>query len=104
VNVRSERGPDEIVFTLEGEIDLANVGVVDAEINESLDDRSRIVIDLTGTSYIDSAGLRLLFTLARSVGDRLTIVLPESSALRRVVTMVGLSKVARVVESMDGRA
>lgn len=103
MNVRLDRHPDELVFTLEGEIDLANVALVDAEIADGIDERSRIVIDLTATSYIDSAGLRMLFALARTVGERLTIVLPETSPLRRVVSMVGLTKVATLVDSLPGR-
>jgi len=93
VNVRHRRGPGEIVFWLEGEIDLANAAAVDEEIRAALDDDSRIVIDLSLTDYIDSAGLRLLFTLAKSVGDRLSIVLPEDSPLQRIVAMVGLPQV-----------
>ena len=93
MNVRHRRGPDGIVFWLEGEIDLANVAVVDEEIRTALDDESRIVIDMSNTDYIDSAGLRMLFTLAKSVGDRLSIVLPEDSPLQRVVAMVGLPQV-----------
>ncbi|MGH2784554.1 MAG: STAS domain-containing protein [Actinomycetota bacterium] len=93
MNVRHRRSADEIVFWLEGEIDLVNVDAVDEEIRSALDDSSRIVVDLSLTDYIDSAGLRLLFTLARAVGDRLTIVLPEDSPLQRVVTMVGLPQV-----------
>ena len=93
MNVRHRRGPDEIVFWLEGEIDLANVATVDEEIRSALDDESKIVIDMSRTAYIDSAGLRLLFTLAKSVGERLSIVLPEDSPLQRVVSMVGLPQV-----------
>ncbi|HJR19268.1 MAG TPA: STAS domain-containing protein [Actinomycetota bacterium] len=93
MNVVHRRGPDEIVFWLEGEIDLANAGTVDEEIRAALDDTSRIVIDLSRTEYIDSAGLRLLFSLARTVGERLSIVLPEESPLQRVVAMVGLPQV-----------
>ena len=104
MNVRIDRRPDEIICTLEGEIDLANVAVVDAEINDGLDDRSRVVVDLTATSYIDSAGLRMLFALARKLGGRLTIVLPESSPLRRVITMVGLARVAALVETLPDQA
>ena len=93
MNVRHRRGAGEIVIWLEGEIDLANAAVVDEEIHAALDDESRIVIDLSRTAYIDSAGLRLLFTLAKSVGDRLSIVLPDDSPLQRVVSMVGLTQV-----------
>ena len=104
MNVRMERREGEIIVSLEGEIDLANAAVVDAEIRGVLDEESRVVIDLSATSYIDSAGLRLLFALARSVGERLSVVLPESSPLRRVISMVGLGKVTTVRESLADRA
>lgn len=98
--VRLTRGAGEIVFSLEGEVDLSNAGAVEEEIRQSLDDDSRIVIDLSDTAYLDSAGLRLLFSLARSLGERLSLVVPEGSSLRRVVTMVGLPK---VVPLLPGR-
>ena len=102
MNVRYQRNPNEIVIWLEGEIDLANVAAVDDEIRAVLDDDSRIVIDLSLTDYIDSAGLRLLFSLARSVGERLSIVLPEDSPLRRVVTMVGLPQIVALRSEPTG--
>lgn len=102
MNVRYQRNPNEVVIWLEGEIDLANAAAVDDEIRAALDDESRIVIDLSLTDYIDSAGLRLLFSLARSLGQRLSIVLPEDSPLRRVVTMVGLPQVVALRSEASG--
>ena len=101
--LRTERAPGEIVFSLEGEVDLSNADAVEADIRAGLDDESKIIIDLTRTEYLDSAGLRLLFALARSVGDRLSVVIPESSPLRRVVTMVGLPEVVPVLAELPGR-
>ena len=100
--VRYRRVAGTIVVSLDGEIDLSNAGAVDAEIKEVLDDRSPVVIDLTGTTYIDSAGLRLLFALARTTEAGLSIVIQENSPIRRVVSMVGLGKVAKLVAELPG--
>lgn len=96
-SVRPQRGASEIVIALEGEIDLSNAADVEAEIRQALDDESRIVIDLTRAAYIDSAGARLLFALARSLGERLSVVIPDESPLLRVLTLVGLPKVVPIV-------
>jgi stage II sporulation protein AA (anti-sigma F factor antagonist) len=100
--VRYRRVSGTIVVSLDGEIDLSNAAAVDAEIKDALDGRSPVVIDLTGTTYIDSAGLRLLFALARSIEGGLNIVIPERSPIRRVVSMVGLGKVATLVSELPG--
>ena len=99
--VSYQRAAGEIVFSLEGEIDLANAVEVGEEIREALDDESNVVVDLSRTEYLDSAGLRMLFALARTLGERLRVVIPEGSHLRRVVTMVGLPEVVTVVSRPD---
>lgn len=101
-HVRYRRDANGIVFSLEGEIDLANADAVEAEIRQALGGEGVVVIDLTRTEYLDSAGLRLLFALARSEGGRLSVVIPEDSPLRRVVTMVGLSKVVPLLSVPPG--
>lgn len=102
VHVRYRQGDGDIVFELEGEIDLSNVDTVEEEIRRGLDEESRILVDLSRTDYIDSAGLRMLFALARTVSGRMSVVVPERSPIRRVVSMVGLSKVAPLLTELPG--
>ena len=63
-----------------------------------------IVVDLTGVSHLDSAGVRLLFDLAARLGERrldVAIVAPHHTLLREVLDVVRLDNVATVVESLE---
>jgi anti-anti-sigma factor len=68
---------------------------------------SMYVIDLTATQYLDSAGLRMLFTIAERLrvrGRRLHLVVPEGASVRRLLAIVELpSRVTmRVDEAFAG--
>lgn len=85
---------------LVGEVDLANHQAVEADLNEAISNRcTRVLVDLTGVTFIDSAGLRTLFRLATRL-DRLQIdfelVAPTGSAAARVVELSGLSSLVPV--------
>jgi anti-sigma B factor antagonist len=63
----------------------------------------RLVVDLSGLSFIDSAGLHALFSVGRAaneLGARIAFVVPADSPIRRVVELVLLSKIAPVCDSL----
>ena len=52
-------------ISLSGEIDLANAAAVEDEIREAVSNLPAVVsVDLSDLTYLDSAGVRILFTLA----------------------------------------
>ena len=58
-----------------------------------------LVLDLRAVSYLDSAGVRLLFDLADRLHARrqeLVVVVPAGSLLANVLRMVAMDKVAVV--------
>jgi anti-sigma B factor antagonist len=63
---------------VEGELDLATVDVLDEAMRRAEDSpASRIVLDLSGLSFMDSTGLRLilsLWTRSRADSSRLRLV------------------------------
>ena len=74
-----------------------------------VEDATTYVIDLTGTQYLDSAGLRMLFTIAERLrvrGRTLHLVVPEGASVRRLLTIVEMpsrvSMHARVDEALAG--
>ncbi|GAA4670452.1 MULTISPECIES: STAS domain-containing protein [Amycolatopsis] len=103
--ISAEVEGDSVLVKITGEIDLANAADVQHEINEAVtNDATRVVLDLANLEYLDSAGLRVLFTLAerlRVLQMGLDLVVPPSSAVRRVVEMSGLEPVARVLSERD---
>jgi anti-anti-sigma factor len=94
------------VITVRGEVDLANHKEVETEIREAISNRTTLVeIDLTHVAFIDSAGLRTLFTLASRLDRlqiRLALIAPEASPARRVVELSGLSSLVPVRNERAG--
>jgi anti-anti-sigma factor len=88
---------DEIpVARLYGEVDASNVKEMGDRLRSLLSNRSMaLVIDLSATTYIDSAGINMLFALAeelRGRQQRLALVIGERSPIGRMVTLTGLDQ------------
>lgn len=88
------------VARLTGAIDLSNVDDVGRRLEEAVSNRAHgLIVDLSGVTYLDSTGLRLIFRLARQLGDRqqgLRLVVPEESRIRRVLQLAGVASVVQV--------
>ena len=78
-------------ITLEGDLDLAGVGLVGVDLHRICDATRHVVIDTRGLQFIDLAGLRLLAALGRRQrerGARLSIVpCPLVTRLARLTGM-----------------
>ena len=84
------------VARLEGEIDASNVGEVCERLRSLLTNRSiGLVVDLSRTAYLDSAGINLLFALGSEMGgrqQRLAIVVADPSPIARMIALTGLDQ------------
>ena len=100
-----QRFDEQCVVAVRGEIDLENAGRVRERIARAVPrTASRIVLDLSDVTHLDSAGVRLLFDLAARFDERrheLAIVAPSASMVREVVDVVRLERVAAVVGALD---
>jgi anti-anti-sigma factor len=87
---------DVPVLRLEGEIDVSNVGEIRARMRDVVTNQQfALVVDLTPTSYLDSAGINLLFAVGEEMRGRqqqLHVVLSDTSPLTRMVSLTGLDK------------
>ena len=92
------------VARMSGAVDLSNVDDLGRQVERSVSNRARgLVLDLSGVTYLDSTGLRLIYRLARQLGDRqqaLRLVVPDDSRILRVLTLAGVGTVARVVPDL----
>lgn len=86
---------DVSVAAIEGEVDSSNVHEVGARLRTLLTNRSAaLVVDLSETSYLDSAGINMLFELSGELADRqqrLRLVVPPTSPIVRMLSIAGLS-------------
>lgn len=96
VKTRAEGAAVQI--TLSGEIDLANAASVDSELRAAVSSQSSAVfVDLTDLTYIDSAGIRILFTFAsrlKPLQILLKLIVPLDSPARRLIEISGLESLA----------
>lgn len=91
-----------LVVLLRGEVDLSNVrGVSDAISAAVPGDVDMVVLDLSGTTYLDSSGISMIFRLAERLGYRrqeLRLVVPAESPIRRVLEITRVDRVVPVQE------
>jgi len=87
-------------IVLVGEVDLANADAVAREITGAITNRtSAAVVDLSGVTYLDSAGLHVMFELAARLPTlqiELELIAPPGSQVRRVMEISGLTTVTTV--------
>jgi len=75
-----------------GELDIATVKMLEQAVLELDDSAQMIVLDLSGLSFIDSTGLRLVIDLNERYGgevDRLRVI-AGSPAVDRLLDLAGL--------------
>lgn len=87
LHLRSGREHDTDVIALVGELDLANAADVEAELlRVEATDAHAIVLDLSGLTFMDSTGIRMLvvsYSRARADSNRLTIIRPTGHRAAR---------------------
>jgi anti-anti-sigma factor len=104
-NVSIDEDGDVVVAHVTGEVDLASAGVLGGELAGAVPNRALgLVIDLSGTSYLDSSGVSLIFELAERLRLRqqqLRLVVPDSSPLRRILRIVDAGGTLPVVATVE---
>ena len=94
--IESEWHDEVPVVRLEGEIDASNVDDVGNRLRSIVSNRSvALIVDLTATTYVDSAGINLLFALAeelRGRQQRLAVVVADGSPIARMIALTGLDR------------
>ena len=88
-----------------GEIDASNAGWVEAKLRGLLTNQSDVLtVDLTETTYLDSAGIALLFELAAALAQHqqeLRLVIPDGSPIARMAHLTGLAAAIPTHPTLD---
>jgi anti-anti-sigma factor len=87
------------VASIGGEVDMSNADRLLDELMAHVGSAPWLVIDLTGCSYLDSAGLRAIARVdlrCRDVGAGLRLVVHPAGAVDRALTMTRMSEVLTV--------
>ena len=87
--------PPALVAAISGDLDIANAELVGRFIADGCRRRlQRLEIDLTATSYMDSAGIAMLVDIADRLDTMRTpihVVAPPGTIAHRVIELTGLS-------------
>jgi anti-anti-sigma factor len=87
------------------DIDAGSARRVHAELSAVLEEGTdKLVLDLSATEYVDSAGIDMLFRLSERLRQRrsqLVVVIPESSPLMRIAAIVDLASAVPVCETVQ---
>jgi anti-sigma B factor antagonist len=87
------------VATIGGEVDLSNADRLLDELMARVGTMPWLVVDLTGCSYLDSAGLRMIARIdvrCRTVGSALRLVVDPGGSIDRVLAMTHMDEVLTV--------
>jgi len=98
VAIQTTRLANHIVVRVTGELDVFNAATLTSDIEAAIPTQAHgAVIDLTGVGFLDSTAIRKLFGLASRLAERrqrLQIVTPDGSTVRRTLQLVDFSRAA----------
>jgi anti-anti-sigma factor len=99
--VGPNRPSDRAVLTVTGELDAASFTQLRRHLNECFSDGCKdVTIDLSGVTFIDSAGIGVIVGAMRQLNERrgrLTLAQP-SPAVRKVLEITGLAAQMDIVD------
>src|SRR5919107_2754487 len=91
MDIRSSHREGTARLELHGELDIATAATLGEAVDRALDDGCReVVLDLGGTTFMDSTGLNALIRAARTVDarrGRMAVLSPPGSEARVVIEM-----------------
>jgi anti-anti-sigma factor len=94
-----------IVASLVGEVDISNAADIGSALEGSVPQRALgLVLDLSRATYIDSAGVHLLFRLGGRLTRRrqqLRVVVPDTTPVYKIVNLAGLGWTVPQDHSVD---
>jgi anti-anti-sigma factor len=100
--VTRRRARSAVLVVPVGEIDLATVDAVEAEVQAAAaESEGEIVLDLRQVSFLDSTAIRLVVQLARDLGDAFGVI-RGSGEVARVFDLVGLDGRVRMLDGPPG--
>jgi anti-sigma B factor antagonist len=104
--LKFETTENVVVGRVAGEIESVNAQEMSTALAAQLtSDRAGLVIDLSRVTYLDSAGIELLFDLARRLRTHrqwLRLVVPVDAPMRRVLELCDIDRAAPIDATVEG--
>jgi anti-anti-sigma factor len=99
--VRAEPDGDGLILYLQGELDLASIGIADAAIAEAAGKAyEEVIFDCSELTFLDSSGIRTLLAARERWGGRVAVINPHR-IVEKALAVTGLVEVLNVVDTLD---
>jgi anti-sigma B factor antagonist len=92
-----------VIVTFPAEVDLTNSAAATADVFDALSSHSLVIVDMSGTTFCDSSGMRMLLVARNHAGvsgSVLRIVITPGSAVARSLTVLGMSSMLPIYDSL----
>ncbi len=103
MNVAIDVVKDTPVLRITGEVDMSNVRLIEERLGNAVSNKAfAVIVDLSDVTYLDSAGIRLLYQLdtrVQSRQQRLVIVVPLGASINRTLEASGTIGTLKIVRS-----
>lgn len=104
LRIVTQRGADRLILELHGELDM----VTSAQLGEAFERRNgdepgTVVLDLRGVSFLDSTGLKAIFSTrnaARERGQQFAVT-PGSPQVQRLLSLTRLDEHLTTIDTPD---
>jgi anti-anti-sigma factor len=90
-----------LVFELHGEHDLSTMPRIEALVNAASEGQPRVIFDLSEARYLDSTVLAFLLRRWKALGNRMSVVIPPLSPIRRIFAVTQLDHYLPIVETLS---
>jgi anti-sigma B factor antagonist len=100
--IRSFWEGDTVIFEVAGEMDMATAPELMTAVDGVQDGASRVIVDLTETTFLDSASINSLVRLQRDLGERgvaFSVVSPYNAVVRKALEITNVIDQLGVVDS-----
>jgi anti-sigma B factor antagonist len=97
--VARETQDDGVVVSVRGDVDVATAPALRAELHQAIGaDGSRVIIDVSGMDFIDSAGLGVLVGALKRAreADVVLVLRGVQSSPRKVLSITGLDEIFEI--------
>jgi len=105
MNVTHEVINDIPVVKVSGEVDMSNCGYIDNVVATTVSNQAfALILDLSEVTYVDSAGVRLLYQLDARLEvhqQRLIVLVPAGAAILRTLQAAGVIGSLMLASSLD---
>ncbi|HEU0304231.1 MAG TPA: STAS domain-containing protein [Gaiellaceae bacterium] len=92
------------VVAVTGELDLSSATKWEEEVEEAVRSSPAVILDLSRVGFVDSAGVRALFTMLRAAQSRgapMLFAAPRDGSVRRLLEILDLESVVPVCDSVE---